>query len=66
MPPNPVLDQLKSKVFEFRDTIPVVTALRNPCLTDFHWSQLKKDIIGKEFDIMDVTFTLKSLVDLNV
>jgi hypothetical protein len=34
MPPNSVLDKLKTLVFEFKDTIPVVTALRNPHLTD--------------------------------
>lgn len=66
MPPNPVLDKLKHKVFEFRDTIPVVTALRNPCLTENHWKQLKSEIIGRTFDIEDPTFTLKSLLDLNV
>ena len=29
MPPNPVLDKLKEMVFEFKDTVPVVVALRN-------------------------------------
>ena len=37
MPPNPVLDLLKMLVFEFKDTIPVVTALRNKALTETHW-----------------------------
>ena len=41
MPPNPVLDKLKDLVFEFKDTIPVVTALRNSALTDIHWLQIK-------------------------
>ena len=37
MPPNPELDKLKSLVFEFKDTIPVVVALRNKALTNTHW-----------------------------
>jgi len=37
MPPNPVLDKLKTLVFEFKDTIPVVVALRNKALRDYHW-----------------------------
>ena len=45
MPPNPVLEKLKKLVFEFKDTIPVVVALRNPSLTEDHWNLLKKDII---------------------
>ena len=45
MPPNSVLDKLKKLVFEFKDTIPVVTALRNPHLTDQHWTLIKNDVI---------------------
>jgi dynein heavy chain, axonemal len=41
MPPNSVLDKLKKLVFEFKDTIPVVVALRNPALTVHHWQQIK-------------------------
>jgi dynein heavy chain len=37
MPPNPVLDKLKVMVFEFKDTVPVVVALRNKDLQDIHW-----------------------------
>ena len=29
MPKNPVLDKLKDLVFEFKETMPVVSALRN-------------------------------------
>lgn len=37
MPPNPVLEKLKTLVFEFKDTVPVVVALRNNALTPSHW-----------------------------
>ena len=46
MPPNTVLDKLKMLVFEFKDTIPVVVALRNTALTNIHWAVIKMDIIG--------------------
>lgn len=66
MPPNPVLEKLKVLVFEFKDTIPVVVALRNPALTEDHWNLIKNGIIGQNFDVEDETFTLKSLMDMNV
>jgi hypothetical protein len=64
MPPNPVLDKLKILVLEFKETIPVVVALRNPALTPSHWTVIKEEIIGKDFDIMDDLFTLKIFIDL--
>lgn len=66
MPPNPVLDKIKTLVYEFKDTIPVVVAMRNPALTQVHWSQIKDDVIGQDFDIYDDEFTLQSLIDLDV
>jgi dynein heavy chain, axonemal len=41
MPPNPVLEKIKGLVFEFKDTIPVVVALRNPALRETHWLTIK-------------------------
>lgn len=65
MPPNPVLEKVKTLVYEFKDTIPVVTALRNPALTQAHWRQIK-EMIGYDFDISEPDFTLQSLIDLDV
>jgi dynein heavy chain len=65
MPPNLVLDKLKKLIFEFKDTIPVVVALRNPSLNAVHWQQIKQEIIGKDFDIKSLNFTLQSLIELN-
>lgn len=48
MPGNEVLSQLKKLVFDFKDTMPVVLALRNKNLLPYHWEEIKK-IIGKEF-----------------
>jgi dynein heavy chain len=65
MPPNPVLEKLKTLVFEFKDTVPVVVALRNTALSDIHWKQIQEDIIGEYFDVKSPSFTLQSLIDLD-
>lgn len=57
LPANPVLEELRSLVFEFRDTMPVVMALRNKNLRPHHWVEIK-ECIGKPFDIDDEAFTL--------
>lgn len=45
--------------------MPIVIALRNDKLQEFHWQKIK-DLIGKEFDIKDEDFTLESLIALDV
>ena len=46
MTQNAVLDKVKKMVYQFKDTMPVVVALRNKDLKDYHWSEIKR-IIGK-------------------
>jgi dynein heavy chain len=58
------LTELKSIVNSFKDTMPVVIALRNKNLKSYHWDAIKK-IIGREFEINE-DFTLKNLIDMNV
>lgn len=50
--PNQVLDQLKTRVYEYRDTMPVVEALKNTNLVDHHWTEINR-IIGKILIIND-------------
>jgi hypothetical protein len=45
--------------------MPVVKAMSSDKLTDIHWGQIK-GLIKKDFDIMDPSFDLKSLIELNV
>lgn len=45
LPSNGVLDELKSLVYDFKDTMPVVLALRNKHLKEYHWKEIK-EIIG--------------------
>ena len=63
LPDNPVTRELKSLVYKFRETMPVVIAMRSP-LEPSHWVQIKA-IIGKDFEIND-EFTLEHLMALNV
>ncbi len=58
------MTELKSIVNSFKDTMPVVIALRNKNLKSYHWDAIKK-IIGREFEINE-DFTLKNLIDMNV
>lgn len=63
LPANVILTELKKLVTDFRNTMPIVLALRNENLKDYHWRDIKK-IIG-EFEIND-EFTLKKLIEMNV
>ena len=45
--------------------MPVVIALRNKNLKEYHWNQIKQEIIKKEFEITD-TFTLRDLMEMKV
>ena len=44
--------------------MPVVLALRNKNLKNYHWDAIKK-VIGQDFEIND-SFTLKNLMDMEV
>ena len=44
--------------------MPIVIALRNECLLENHWREIK-DLIGRDFDIDDELFTLDALLSLN-
>jgi dynein heavy chain, axonemal len=52
-------------VWKYKDTMPVVTALRSEYLMEEHWKDIKA-IIKSEFSIDDVEFTLKKLLALQV
>ena len=60
-----MLQYLKKIVWEFKDTIPVVVALRSPYLLENHWGEIKL-LVKSEFDVNDDTFTLYKLLNLNV
>lgn len=62
---NYVPDLLRSRVEELKNTMPVVVDLRSPALQNRHWDQIK-DVLERDIDISDTTFTLQSLLDMKV
>ena len=63
--PNPIQEKLKILVNQFKDAMPIVTALRNEKLEEHHWAQIKS-LIKKEIDVSQSDFSLKSLIDMDV
>ena len=61
---NDVLDELRIRIDDFKNTIPVVFALRNKNLKPHHLEEILK-IIGKEF-VIDDEFTLNKLMEMEV
>ncbi|XP_064622088.1 dynein axonemal heavy chain 6-like isoform X2 [Lineus longissimus] len=64
LPHNEVLPRLKEKVLDFKQSMPVVTSLRNPSLRARHWQVIEK-IIGKVI-VRDKGFTLGDLLAMNI
>ena len=62
LPQNPILDELKTLLNTFKDTMPVVIALRDPTLQSYHWDEIKA-IVGVDF-VIDSNFTLQSMIAL--
>lgn len=55
LPKNPILDELKALVDDFKNTVPIISALRNPALKQVHWNDIfvtiKKKIKLVEIEI---------------
>jgi len=64
MPNNSVLDELKDLVNDFKNAMPIVIAMRNKNLLDYHWTEIY-EVIGQSLEITD-NFTLENLFELNV
>jgi len=66
LPDSQVIKDLKRVVYDFRDTMPIVTALRSEYLKTDHWDEIKNNILKQDFDINDDEFTLSKLISMNV
>ncbi|KAL8598272.1 hypothetical protein ACOMHN_035222 [Nucella lapillus] len=64
LPHNEVLPQLKDKVMDFKQGMPVITSLRNPSLRQRHWEGIQR-IINKVIS-RDKAFTLGNLLEMNI
>jgi dynein heavy chain len=65
LPPNPVVERLRDTVSSFKDTMPVVIALKNPKLKEDHWSDIRT-LIGRPTFEVDDKLTLQDLMNMNV
>ncbi|XP_022090728.1 dynein heavy chain 6, axonemal-like isoform X2 [Acanthaster planci] len=64
LPPNEVLPRLKERVIDFKQGMPIMTALRNPALRPRHWQEIQ-DLIGRHI-VRDKNFTLGKFMDLQL
>ena len=62
---NEVVQTLKNMVYEFKETTPVIIALRSEYLKPIHWDKIFQ-LIGGEIPIDDPDFTLEALMKLSV
>ncbi|CAJ1374166.1 unnamed protein product [Effrenium voratum] len=65
MPDNQVPQIWGEQVTQFKNTLPVVVALRNKALKPRHWEVLTS-MIGQELDLEDEEFTLGGLLGMGV
>ena len=49
---------------EFKQSMPIITSLRNPSLKQRHWDEIER-MIGKSI-VKDRTFTLGNLLEMKV
>jgi len=52
-------------VEEFEAAMPIVMALRNPDMQDYHYNEINT-IVGQVINFKEDGFTLQSLIDMNV
>ncbi|XP_067884712.1 dynein axonemal heavy chain 6-like [Heterodontus francisci] len=63
LPANDIVPLQKQAVFDFKETLPVIVALRNPRLESQHWDAIEYTI-GRS--IKDKSLTLESLTKLRI
>uniref|UniRef100_A0A2K6FUH7 Dynein axonemal heavy chain 2 n=1 Tax=Propithecus coquereli TaxID=379532 RepID=A0A2K6FUH7_PROCO len=60
-----IIETTRSKIEQFKRTMPLISDLRNPALRDRHWDQVR-DEIQREFDQESESFTLEEIVELGM
>nr|XP_015200682.1 PREDICTED: dynein heavy chain 14, axonemal isoform X2 [Lepisosteus oculatus] len=64
LPENDIVPHLKQRVMDFKLCLPIIVALRNPCLRPRHWEDIQYKM-GRSF-IKEENFTLGNLLELRV
>ncbi|KAM6163721.1 dynein axonemal heavy chain 2 [Rhynchocyon petersi] len=60
-----IIETTRSKIEQFKRTMPLIADLRNPALRDRHWDQFR-DEIQRDFDQESESFTLEEIVELGM
>uniref|UniRef100_A0ABM5EJD6 Dynein axonemal heavy chain 2 isoform X2 n=1 Tax=Pogona vitticeps TaxID=103695 RepID=A0ABM5EJD6_9SAUR len=60
-----IIETSKSKIEQFKRTMPLITDLRNPALRERHWDQVK-DLVLRTFDQDAEDFRLENIVELGL
>ncbi|KAM4844901.1 dynein axonemal heavy chain 2 isoform 2-T2 [Thomomys bottae] len=60
-----IIETTRSKIEQFKRTMPLISDLRNPALRDRHWDQVR-DEIQRDFDQESERFTLEQIVELGM
>uniref|UniRef100_A0A2K5ICV1 Dynein axonemal heavy chain 2 n=1 Tax=Colobus angolensis palliatus TaxID=336983 RepID=A0A2K5ICV1_COLAP len=60
-----IVETTRSKIEQFKRTMPLISDLRNPALRERHWDQVR-DEIQREFDQESESFTLEQIVALGM
>lgn len=58
--------KFKAEVDLMKNTVPIVSSLRDPSLKSRHWEDINSILNGQEIDPESEEFTLKSLIDMNL
>ena len=61
LPENEVSKDLKRKVEEFKEIVPIIRALRNEILKKEHWKTIR-ELLNEDFNVFSPNFTLQSLM----
>ncbi|XP_062828664.1 dynein axonemal heavy chain 14 isoform X3 [Anolis carolinensis] len=64
LPENTILPALKTSLMDFKEFLPIIIALRNPCLQSRHWEMIQ-NIVGQSFS-GDKRITLEKIFELNM
>eukprot|EP00072_Mus_musculus_P064693 XP_011247383.1 PREDICTED: dynein heavy chain 2, axonemal isoform X9 [Mus musculus] len=60
-----IIETTRSKIEQFKRTMPLISDLRNPALRERHWDQVKEEV-QREFDQESESFTLEQIVKLGM
>jgi dynein heavy chain len=58
--------KFKSEVDLMKNTVPIVSCLRDEALKQRHWDEINNILNGQEIDPESEEFTLRSLIDMNL